>query len=250
MSSTSQTGHAKNVANYGALILKVTNLGEKYNPFNKNILKTALSATHAAAVAILASIHALFAPWIIAVNNREEVFSPLDKLFTRVSNATKSSGLSPLFIKDVQTVIRKLQGRRATPKIVPPKPADGSTPEIPDEKTISASQKDFDSRIENMDKLIQLLKAQPEYTPNEPDLTVDSLSALLLRMQTVNTAAIDSYNPLNTARIQRDEILYDETTGLVHQASEVKAYVSSVFGASSPAFKDINKLRFKNLKKK
>jgi hypothetical protein len=44
--------------------------------------------------------------------------------------------------------------------------------------------------------------------------------------------------------------LYDESTGLCDTAQTVKAYVKSVFGASSPEFKMLDKIRFKGRKQK
>jgi hypothetical protein len=43
MSSTSETGHAKNVANYEKLIADVTALGVTYNPSKANLKLTALN---------------------------------------------------------------------------------------------------------------------------------------------------------------------------------------------------------------
>ena len=44
----------------------------------------------------------------------------------------------------------------------------------------------------------------------------------------------------------RNKKLYNAETGLVARAQLVKNYVKSVFGASSPEYKLINKLSFKN----
>ena len=48
--------------------------------------------------------------------------------------------------------------------------------------------------------------------------------------------------------IARNKRLYDPQTGLVERAQVVKNYVKSIFGASSPEYKLINKLRFKVIK--
>lgn len=85
-----------------------------------------------------------------------------------------------------------------------------------------------------MNKLIELLTAQPAYTPNEPDVAVAGLTTVFTNMKTTNTAAINAYTPLSNARIDMNKILYDETTGLVKVAGDVKSYVKSVFGGTSP----------------
>ena len=49
----------------------------------------------------------------------------------------------------------------------------------------------FDSRIENMDKLIELLTAQAAYTLNEPELSKAGLITIFTYMNTTKTDAIN-----------------------------------------------------------
>lgn len=130
----------------------------------------------------------------------------------------------------------------------PPIVDDPYTPEDESQKSISASQMSFDNRIENMDKLIQLLSAQTGYTPNETDLKVTTLTTLLADMRTKNTGAINALTPLSNARIARNTILYATGTGLVDTAGEVKKYVKSVFGGTSPQYKQVSGLKFTKVK--
>lgn len=51
----------------------------------------------------------------------------------------------------------------------------------------------------------------------------------------------------HTSMAAHTTVLYNPTTGLVQIAKEVKAYVKSAFGASSPQFKQVNKTRFKEV---
>jgi len=74
------------------------------------------------------------------------------------------------------------------------------------------------------------------YTPNETDLKVTALTTLIADMRTKNTAVINAYTPLSNTRISRNNVLYTTGTGLVDIAGEVKKYVKSVFGATSPQF--------------
>ena len=80
----------------------------------------------------------------------------------------------------------------------------------------------FDSRIENMDKLIQLLSAQTGYAPNETELTTAALTTFLTNMRAANTAAINAFTPLSNSRIERNKALYQAETGLVDIAGDVK----------------------------
>lgn len=95
-----------------------------------------------------------------------------------------------------------------------------------------------------MDKLIQLLSVQTGYTPNETDLKVTTLTTLLADMRTKNTGSINALTPLSNARIARNTILSATGTGLVDIAGEVKKYVKSVFGGTSPQYKQVSGLSF------
>lgn len=57
-------------------------------------------------------------------------------------------------------------------------------------------------------------------------------------------AVINAETPLSTARIARNEVLYKQNTGIVDITVDVKNYVKSVFGATSPQYKLISNLKF------
>ncbi|HKJ81906.1 MAG TPA: hypothetical protein VJ954_07775 [Ignavibacteriaceae bacterium] len=99
-----------------------------------------------------------------------------------------------------------------------------------------------------MDKLINLLSSITEYSPNETELQVASLATMLEDLRAKNDAAIAATTPLSNARIARNNILYKEGDGLVDKALNVKAYVKSLYGASSPQYHQISGLEFKRYK--
>jgi hypothetical protein len=244
MPSTSETGHAKNVANFEDIISFCTGYGASYNPSNPAIQLSQLAHTYNDGVTALASVNTLLPAYTNAINARDIVFSPLSKLITRVVNSVKASGVTKQVKADVKTIARKLQGKRATAAIVD----NPATPEDESLQSISASQMSFDQRIQHMDQLIQLLAAQPNYTPNEPELSVAGLTTLLASMRTTNTAVINSYTPVSNARINRNTILYTAETGIVDIAGDIKSYVKSVFGGSSAQYKQVSGLKFTKIK--
>ncbi len=243
MASTSETGHAKNVANFEDLISFCTGYGASYNPSKAAIKLPALTATFTNAKASLASINSLLPAYNVAIGQRESAFEPLSKLITRVVNACEASDITKQVVTDIKTITRKLQGKRATPKKEEIAPNPGN-PTEETSKSISASQMSFDQRIENFDKLIQLLASQTNYIPNETELTVTELGNLLTQLRTKNTEAINSFIPVSNARISRDILLYSDSTGLVDLAGDVKSYVKSLYGAASPQYKQVSGLKF------
>ena len=79
--------------------------------------------------------------------------------------------------KQNNALVRKIQGKRATAKTTEAEKA-AATAEGKDIKEKSSSQMSYDNRLDNLDKLIQLLSSIPLYTPNEAELKVASLKNL------------------------------------------------------------------------
>jgi regulator of RNase E activity RraA len=92
--------------------------------------------------------------------------------------------------------------------------------------------------------LTDLVSSIPSYTPNEAELTTASLTTFHASLQTANTNVINAEVTYSNARISRDNVLYAENTGLVDIASDVKKYVKAIFGATSPQYKQVSRIKF------
>ncbi len=245
MANTTDQGHNRNAANFDKLIINCTSYGTTYNP-NKAALKIAALQTQAtAAKNSLSTVNTLTAALKNAVSARVTAFKQFDKFITRVSNALKASDTTQEVNDSAKTIVRKLQGRRANPKKTEEEKkvaADAGKKII----EISTSQMSYDSRLDNLDKLIKLLASVPQYAPNEADLKTSALTALYTDLKTKNTAVINAEIPLNNARITRNEVMYKSNVGLVDIASDVKTYIKSVYGSTSPQYKTVSSLKFIN----
>jgi hypothetical protein len=244
MSSTTETGHAKNVAKLDELLSSVVGFGAAYNPSSPALELLELQTLSTSAKLALAAVNTASSAYSSAVAAREIAFEQFSKLTTRILNALKATGTSPQVVDNAQTIVRKLQGRRATPK-----KSEEQLKALATEgkvvKEISTSQLSYDSRIENLDKLIKLLASIPLYAPNEADLKVTAITALYNDLKAKNAAVLAATTQLSIARITRNEIMYKPNTGLVDVALAAKTYIKSVFGASSVQYKQISKLAFR-----
>ena len=246
MANTTETGHAKNVANFESLISFVKGYGTTYNPTKDAIKVTALEAILVNSKQAIVGIDNALPAYTNAVSARESAFAPLGKLITRVNSAIKATDTTENVDESVKTLVRKLQGTRATAKISDEEKA-ALEAEGKEVNQISSSQMGYDNRLENLYKLIMLLTSIPQYNPNEEDLKISTLTALYEDLKAKNSAVVDAYTPLSNARIARNEIMYAPLTGLVDIAADSKTYIKSVFGASSPQYKQVTKLEFKSL---
>ncbi len=234
MVSTSESGHAKNIANFNQLIQFCTGYGPTYNPSNPALAIPALTAQHATCNTIHQAVATAKQPYINAVNARQISFKGLPSFATRIVNALGSSaGVSDQLMDDARTILRKIRGERA--KNVNPD----------NENSISVSQRSYDMLLDHFVELIALVSSVPAYTPNETDLQVPALSIAKANATNVNQAVVSAAVALANARLQRNNALYADEVGLVAVALDVKLYVRSVFGASSPSYKLISGITFK-----
>ena len=232
--STTESGHAKNIANFGALVNSVEDIGNTYNPptaeislANLRLLKTSLDKT-------LPAVFAAEAPYKLAVNARQTSFDGMSKLATRVINSLSVVG-SDREIKDAKTILKKIRGGSA---IKPEDPAQAA-------KTRSTSQMSYDNRVSNFKELTALLAAIPAYKPNEADLKVAALNAYLDKLPGLGATVNKTALALTKARTSRDQLLYAKGTGALALSLKVKKYVKSMSGATSSAAKRIFKIELR-----
>lgn len=235
MNSKSETGHARNVANFENEISFCAAYGTAYNPSKESLKLESLNALLIRARASLSEVTGAKTRLDLAVNERQTLFNPLKPLSTRIINALQATDTSRQTIDDAKSINKKLQGKRSTTQ----PPADE------EKRVISASQQSYDSLTDNFSKLINLISSEPAYTPNEEELKVETLHTLLKELHTANTNVINAYTVYSNALISRDSTLYADETGLVHTATSVKKYVKSLFGTNSPQYKQLSKLIFK-----
>ena len=241
MASTSETGHTKNVDNFETMISFCTGYGATYNPSNSNLTVpnlTTLFDDSKAAVKLVKTTESSFND---IEGHRKLLFKPLKTLATKVLGALRSSGAPATVIADAETINRKIQGKRADNTIVTPQPGETAKTKI------SVSQQSFDMLIDHFEKLIELVSIESSYNPNEEPLKVSKLIEYKKDLEIVNTKVKNAYSPYSNAMIARDKKLYNPETGLVTIAQLVKNYVKSVYNASGPEYKQINKLRFKTI---
>ena len=245
MPSTSETGHAKNVANFEDLISFCIAYGAAYNPSKESLTIIKLKELEAAAKQVLQQVKTIKTGFDNATNARQTAFKDLKPLATKIVNALAVSGASTLSIDDAKTVNRKIQGTKANGSAkTSTTSADSNAPAVTD-KTISTSQQSYDSVIDHFTKIIETVSQESNYQPNETELKTVTLQTKLANLKSSNSALINGYTNWSNARISRNSTLYNPLTGLVQTALDVKKYVKSVFGATSPQFKQVSGLEFK-----
>ena len=247
MTKISETGHARNLANFDELVSFVSAYGTSYNPSNPSLSLAALQSLSEGCRNALTVLNESLPGYSNAVAAREVAFKPLTRMVTRVINALKAVNTRPEVDDNAKTLARKIQGLRAKAKLTEEE-KQALAAEGKEVKEISSSQMSFDGRVENFSKLIKLLSSIPEYAPNEEELSVTGLTTLCNHLISLNTAVVDASTIVSNARIVRDSVLYMADTGLVDITLAVKAYIKSLYGPSSPQYRQVSKLAFKTAK--
>ena len=242
MASTSETGHAKNVSNFQDLIEFVAGFRTTYNPSKNSLKLPQLIALKASAESNLTDVITKNTNYNNKVNERITAFNGLKAYSTRLVNALQTTNATPETVGNAKTFNRKLQGKKASTTQTP---TDSNTPAP---KTISTSQQSYDQLIQHLAGLNSVLNAETSYTPNETDLQVATIQTKIADLTAKNTAVATAYASISNSRIARNETLYSANTGLVETANEVKKYIKSVFGSSSPQFAQVKGIEFKKPK--
>ena len=236
MTSTYETGHAKNVDNLGLLISNIASYGDRYKPTNPSILLEALKKMEADGRAAVLAVNDAMPIYSRATIERDNAFAPLGQLVTRSLNSLRASSSSEQTDEAASAIVRKIRGNRTTAKA-----AAATDVKV---ATVSTSQQSYDSVIDNYERYIQYIAATPEYAPNEEDIKLPVLKALAVDLRAKNTACNNAKVAIDNARMARNRVLYTPLTGLVDVALDAKTYIKSLFGSTSPEYKQVAKIDF------
>jgi len=239
----SETGHEKNVANFGVMNSAVKVLGTVYVPSNPDISATALITKEDDCKKAMKKVIDTDVLYKNAVSTRSDAYHIMGVLSYRMNNSFGSCGATEASVKTMQSLTDKVHGARigSLPTLPVPKPGD-PTPDIP--KTISVSQMSFDNRRSNFEKQIAFVSAQPKYNPNEADLKVTTLTLYVKSLEPLNTNVNDTLKDQEHAIQLRNIELYAPFTGLLDTTRNVKKYSKSIDGAANPASKKIVTIKF------
>ncbi len=242
MSSTSETGHAKNLATFKTIVNFCQGYGAVYNPATEQIKLDNLLIQLAAAEQAHTDCIKKQTTFNNATDMRMKHFAELGAKATRIMNAILASGAGENTIKSARSIMNKLQGKRVGKINENPDPS--QTPA----QTSSVSQRSYDKQLEHLSALLELVESITSYQPNETELQKASLSAYKTQLSDTNNLVMQSYTDWSNARIARYTQFYAKTTGFADTANLIKAYIKSIFGATSQQYKQLSPLQFSHPK--
>ena len=244
MTSTSETGHAKNVANLQKLTEQV-NVYTLYNPPVDNLKIANLQTLYTTASTKLTEVEDKRHTNKNAITVRQSAFENLKSTTTKIINHLEILGLPQGTIDQAKSLNRTIQGNHKKTN----KPSEGTPPPSEGEGGgISTSRQSYTQQAENFGILLQLLSTIPAYNPNEDELKLLNLNIYKDSLVSSTQAVDQTEAELNNKLIERDNILYADGTGLYSMAQNVKKYVKSLYGAGSPEYTNVSSIEFTSRK--
>ena len=236
MASTSETGHAKNVANLQKLTEQVT-VYTLYNPPVDNLKVAVLQTLYATASAKLNEVEDKRNANKNAITVRQSAFENLKSTATKIINHLEILGLPSGTIDQAKSLNRVIQGGQKK-TVTPPEEGKEAT------ATVSTSRQSYTQMADNFGILLQLFGTIPTYNPNEDDLKLTNLETYKNSLVSSTQSVDQTEAELNNKLIERDQLLYADGTGLYSIAQNVKKYVKSLYGANSPEYTNVSAIKF------
>lgn len=243
MPSTSEKGHAKNVANFSKLIEVCKGFGAAYNPSKAAIKIANLEAKLLSCNADLENLNEKKQAESTLRNSRKAAFANRKKLATKLLAAVKSSDASSENVEDAISINKKIQGERISEKPAANPTTEGATATT--QNTISTAQQSYTNIVEHYKKYKTLLASLgTAYAPNETELQIATITTTITNWESLNNQVNVAETASKNALIKRDKNLYADKTGIPDVALAAKEYVKSLFGAGSPEHKLVTKISF------
>ncbi len=237
------TGHAKNVANLEKAIIILNGLGAGYAPPQTLIQIPSLQTLLTEAKAALTQVDTAQAAKNNAVDAVQSEFEDLEKYARQIKDNAAIELNDPAFTKDLQNIVNKFSPPGRDTGL----PDDPATPDIDESRTAqSQSQRSRDNQIAHLADISASLKSRRDYLTTETAYQTETIDAKITSLTAANNAATAAIAALGNKLDARDELFYDEKTGIPARMKLVKTYVGLKFGKDTAAYQQINALEFKD----
>jgi hypothetical protein len=249
MGTASNTGHANNLANFKKVTKAVVEFGASYNPAQEMLKMVYIEKAAVLGQKTLDDQQAAEVACSDAINKRVILFEELDRYLPRVVSIYIISGIDAKSIENVKAIQRKMHSKSKPKKGSKSAAAssDDATPSTEQPKPRTASQLGFEDKTSNFAQIASYVEANPKYAANEPELTKEGVRKFADSLVAANDRCATTDEALNTARAERDKVLYTNADSLYNIFRGMKLYVKGVYGNSSAEYKRISGIEYKPL---
>lgn len=237
MASKFETGHFKNLSNFGTLLTYLSSQ-PTYAPDADELklpqLQDFLTQMEQATNQLITDAQAAQQ----LINYRQQTFEQARKLAKKIMLYLESNSTDEAAIKDVRTHYNEMQSKRVTK--VQTVNEDGST----SEKSYSSNRLSYTSMAEHFQNMVARLKTVPGYAPSDNTIKIDTLEDHSAALHTANNDIASSLVTVTNTRNTRDQLMYSKNTGLVDLALRIKNYLKYKYGTQSDQYHFANSLKY------
>lgn len=237
MASKFETGHFKNLSNFGTLVTYLAtqpayapDAAELTVPQLQDFLANMEDATNQLVADAQAAQQ--------LINDRQQIFEQTRKLARKIMLYLESNITDEAAIKDVRTHYNDMQSKKVTK--VQTINDDGST----SEKSYSSNRLSYTSMAEHFQKMVERLKTVQGYAPTDNSIRIDTLEDLSSELHNANSSIAASFVTVTNSRNTRDHLMYGKNTGLVDLAMRIKKYLKYKYGTNSDQYHFAHKLKY------
>lgn len=231
--------HVKNVAAFEKLLGHCSGYGGSYNPGMSNLTVSTMSDLLEKARQAVQQANASMSDLSNETNQREIFFDNLPRLTSSIIYCLAASGATDQTLKDARVFFRQITGRKLSDR--KPIPSEQSK-----EAVVNRSRQlgGYVNTTGQFAKLLEMIKDEPRYRPNETHLQVAGLREALKKMERLNTNVSETQVKWSNARMVLNNELYASDTSLYVTANFVKKYVRAAFGLKSEQYRQLKSLPF------
>ena len=236
MEFQSETSHAKNVNNFGSLLVSIEVLGSYYNPIKESLSLPHLRTVHKQSKAVMQGVALSLSVYAAALDSRKKAWDGIEHLAGRILSLCSET--EDELEQDVNALLKTVRSKNA---LIAEQVAINQFTKF----NAMLTQSSFEKRLESFDQLVNLISRSKASTVDNGKLLIASMEALQSNFRSKNMSVKLAEAALSTARYNRDMLLYKQENNLVELAKEVKEYVKDALGPSYTQYLQIMGTNFK-----
>lgn len=229
----------KNAEAFTRMVDFCTGFGGNYNPGRQTLQISALNSQVIQIRAALDAVKVAKANYDLHVNARKQAFDLVPRILAGILRRLEAAGTKPEQLDDARAYVHQFIGASPRSRTRTPE-ASEQTESVPAAKSIL--QLAFTSKADAFSKLIEALKTNPLYQPNEPEYTLAGLEAKLAELLQKNEVVAVARKEWRMKVIERNKVLYTNEDSMVMVARAVKKYVRGLFGHDSSEYALVKEL--------
>ncbi|WP_207422080.1 hypothetical protein [Desertivirga brevis] len=237
MEFPSETSHAKNVSNFGSLLVSIEVLGNLYNPGKEGLKLVHLKTLHRQGKSVMQGVALSLGVYAAAVESRRKAWEGIDSLAKRILDVYEKSEEESSKTSSLSTLLNQVKGDSGSF-------AEHVTVQQGLKFNALLSRLSFEERLDSFEELISMISESSVGASERGLLLITSLHALQSNFRSKNINVKLAEAALNTARYNRDVLLYKQENNLVSVAEEVKDYIKNTLGPSFSQYMQIMDMTF------